>query len=54
MEQQTPIPTKSRMRPREGQKSAIFPSLIWGGGRQEGGGGSRFSVYFVQDCIEGV
>ena len=35
MEQQTPIPTpppKSRMTPREGQKRAIFPSLIWGGG----------------------
>ena len=27
-------PLKSRMKPREGQKSAIFPSLIWG----EGGG----------------
>ena len=32
MEQQTPIPPKSRMKPREGQKGAIFPSLIWGGG----------------------
>ena len=32
MEQQTPIPPKSRMKPREGQKHAIFPSLIWGGG----------------------
>ena len=33
MEQQTPIPPpKSRMTPREGQKRAIFPSLIWGGG----------------------
>ena len=40
MEQQTPIPTKTRMKPREGQKRAIF----WGGG------GSRFSIYFVQDC----
>ena len=47
MEQQTPIPPKSRMKPREGQKRAIFPSLIWGGG---GGGGPRFSIYFVQDC----
>ena len=28
MEQQTPIPPKSRMKPREGQKRAIFPSLI--------------------------
>ena len=35
MEQQTPIPPKSRMKAREGQKRAIFPSLIWGG---EGGG----------------
>ena len=41
MEQQTPIPPsqkKSRMTPREGQKRAIFPSLIWGGG----GGGLGF------------
>ena len=47
MEQQTPIPLKSRMKPRAGwgQKRAIFPSLIWGGG-----GGSRFSIYLVQDC----
>ena len=38
-------PPKSRMKPREGQKRAIFPSLIlWGGG------GSRFSIYFFQDC----
>ena len=44
MEQQFPIPPKSRMKARE--KRAIFPSLIWGGGR----GGSRFSIYFVQDC----
>ena len=33
-EQQTPIPPKSRMKAREGQKHVIFPSLIWG----EGGG----------------
>ena len=46
MEQQTPVPPKSRMKPREGQKRAIFPSLIWEGGR----GGSRFSIYVVQDC----
>ena len=32
MEQQTPIPPKSRMKAREGQKRTIFPSLIWGGG----------------------
>ena len=45
MEQQTPTPTpKSRMKAREGQKRTIFPSLIWGGG------GSRFFIYFVQDC----
>ena len=44
MEQQTSIPPKSRMKRREGQKRAIFPSLIWGEG------GSRFSIYFVQDC----
>ena len=37
-------PLKSRMKPREGQNLAIFPSLIWGEG------GSRFSIYFVQDC----
>ena len=46
MEQKTPFPPKSKMKTREGQKRAIFPSLIWGGGR----GGSRFSIYFVQDC----
>ena len=39
MEQQTPIPPKSRMKAREGQKRAIFPSLIWG----EGGGGLGFA-----------
>ena len=38
MEQQTPVPPKSRMKPREGQKRAIFPSLIWEGG----GGGLGF------------
>ena len=38
MEQQTPIPRKSGMKPREGQKRAIFPSLILGGG----GGGLGF------------
>ena len=45
MEQQTPISPKSRMKLREGQKRSIFPSLIWAGE-----GGSRFSIYFVQDC----
>ena len=39
-----PHPPKARMKAREGQKRAIFPSLIWGEG------GSRFSIYFVQDC----
>ena len=33
-----PHPPKSRMKPREGQKRAIFPSLIWGKGR------SKFSI----------
>ena len=37
MEQQTPIPPKSRMKRREGQKRAIFPFLIW-----EGRGGLGF------------
>ena len=32
MEQQTPIPPKSRMKRCEGQKRAIFLSLILGGG----------------------
>ena len=51
MEQQAPIPPtpKSRMKPREGQKRAIFPSLIGGGGGV-GEGGSWLSIYFVQDC----
>ena len=40
---------KSRMKQREGQKRAIFLSLIWGGG-----GGSKFSIYFVQDCRLGL
>ena len=39
MEQQTPIPPKSRMKAREGQKRAIFPSLIW---RGKGGLGFPF------------
>ena len=53
MEQQTPIPPKSRMKLREGQKRAIFPFLIWGAG-WGGGEGSRFSIYFVQDCSRAV
>ena len=49
MEQQAPIPPtpKSRMKPREGQKRAIFPSLIGGGGVGVGEGGSWLSIYFV-------
>ena len=31
------------MKPRKGQKRAIFPSLILRGG-------SRVSIYFVQEC----
>ena len=43
MEQKTPIPpAKSRMKPREGQKRVIFPSLIWGGGEGRGGQGFPF------------
>lgn len=42
MEQQTPIPWKSRMKTLE---STIFPSLIWGG---EGGGG-KFSICLIQE-----
>ena len=39
MEQQTPIPPKSRMKAREGQKRAIFPILDLGA---EGGSGFPF------------
>ena len=46
MERQTLIPPKSRMRPREGQKRAIFPSLIWGG---EGRGGLGFP-FILSKC----
>ena len=45
MEQQTPIPPQIKdeaMKPREGQKRAIFPSLIWGGVGGEGGLGFPF------------
>ena len=44
MEQQTPIPPppKSRMKPREVQIRAIFPSLIWGGGGGRGDLGFPF------------
>ena len=47
MEQQTPIPVKSRMKPREGQKRAIFPPLIWGGG----GGGVGLGFPFILSKI---
>ena len=50
MEQQTPIPPKSRMKAREGQKRAIFPSLIWGG---EGGLGFPFSLSKIVALVEG-
>ena len=39
MEQQTPIPPKSTMKPREGQQRAILPILGLGG---RGGGGLGF------------
>lgn len=41
----TPL-SKSRMKPREGQKRTIFPFLIWGVGVGE----TKFSICFVQDC----
>ena len=46
MEQITPIPPISRMKPCESQKGAFFQSLILGGG----GGGSGYSTDFVHDC----
>ena len=46
IEQQGPIPQIKDEAARRA-KRAIFPSMIcWGGG--EGGGGSKFSTYFVQ------
>ena len=49
MEQQTPIPPPNQGWSRAKARDAIFPSLIWGemGG---GGGGSRFSICFFQQC----
>ena len=44
MKQQTPIPPKSRMKPRKSQK-VPFSHSWFGGGR-----GYKFSIYFVQDC----
>ena len=43
-----PSPPKSRMRPREGQKRAIFPSLIWVG---RGGGGGGLGFPFILSKI---
>ena len=43
MEQQTPIPHKSRMKPREEQNAPSSHSWIGESG------GSRFSIYFAQD-----
>ena len=43
-----PHPPKSRMKPREGQKRAIFPSLIWGGG--EGDLGFPFILSKIVAC----
>ena len=37
------------MEPREGQKRAIFPSLMLGEGE---GGRSKFSIYFVQNKLD--
>ena len=51
MEQQTPIPAKSRMKPREGQKRAIFPYLIWGGG---GGLGFPFILSKIVACEQAL
>ena len=50
MEQQTPHPPKSRMKPREGQNRIIFPSLIWGG---EGGLGFPFILSTIQPRPQG-
>ena len=49
MEQQTPIPPKSRMKAREGQKRAIFPSLSWGG---RGGGGGLGFPFVLSKIVE--
>ena len=51
MDQYTPspppplLPPKSRMKPGEGQNTPFAHHCFWGGG----GGGPKFSVYFVQD-----
>ena len=46
MEHQTPIappPPQIKDEAAQKPKRAIFPFLIWGGG------GTKFSIYFVQD-----
>ena len=48
MEQQSPIPPKSRMKAHE--KRAIFPSLIWGGGR--GGLGFPFILSKIVGSVQ--
>ena len=47
MEQQTPIPPQIKDEAARRPKTRHFPILDFGG---RGGGGSRFSIYFVQDC----
>ena len=44
-----PSPPNQGWSPREGQKTRHFPILDFGGGGG-GEGGSRFSIYFAQDC----
>ena len=46
MEQQTPIPPQIKDEGARRAKTRYFPILDLGGR----GGGSRFSIYFVQDC----
>ena len=50
MEQQTPIPPKSRMKPREGQKRAIFRSHPWFGR----GGGGALVVQTLDSAIQRI
>ena len=48
MEQQTPIPPQIKDEAARRAKTRHFSTLDLGWRR--GGGGSRFSIYFVQDC----